>query len=96
MYLSVFIVLYYNNIYFQYKRTSLHIAAREGHFSVVQYLITSGADVEAVNDVSLNLVFKPGARRPQAWFLRIDPVRIVCMCVYVFACVCVCVCLQGY
>ena len=33
-------------------------------------------------------IFKPGARRPRpahAWFLKIDPVRIVCMRV----CVCV-------
>ena len=36
-------------------------------------------------------IFKPGARRPQhAWFLKIDPVRIICMCV----CVCVCVCVR--
>ena len=42
-------------------------------------------------------IFKPGARRPPAglwlacaWFLKIDPVRIVCM----RACVCVCVCVS--
>ena len=28
-------------------------------------------------------IFKLGARRPHAWFLKIDPVQIVCMCVYV-------------
>ena len=28
----------------------------------------------------------------RAWFLKIDPVRIVSICVCVFACVCVCVC----
>ena len=33
-------------------------------------------------------IIKPGARRPHAWFLKIDPVRIVCM----RACVCVFVC----
>ena len=37
----------------------------------------------------LNSVFKPGARRPtRAWFLKVDPVRIVGMhaCVLVFVC----------
>ena len=36
-------------------------------------------------------IFKPGARRPHAWFLRIASVRellYVCLCV----CLCVCVC----
>ena len=33
-------------------------------------------------------VFKPGVRPARAWFLEIDPVRIVGM----RACVCVCVC----
>ena len=56
MYLSVFIILYYINIYFQHKQTPLHIAAPRGHVSVVQCLITSGADVEAVDDVSVKLV----------------------------------------
>ena len=32
-----------------------------------------------------------GCRPAHAWFLKIDPVRIVCMCMCVFACVCVCV-----
>ena len=37
----------------------------------------------------LQCLVKPGARRPaRAWFLKIDPVRIVGMRV----CVCVCVC----
>ena len=43
-------------IYFQDKQTPLHIAAQQGHVSVVQCLITSGADLEAVDDVSLKLV----------------------------------------
>ena len=30
---------------------------------------------------------RAGLRPARAWFLKIDPVRIVCMCV----CVCVCV-----
>ena len=34
------------------------------------------------------MIFKPGAHRPHAWFLEIDPVRIVGM----RACVRVCVC----
>ena len=32
------------------------------------------------------------ARVARAWFLKIDPMRIVCMCMCV--CVCVCVCLR--
>ena len=38
-------------------------------------------------------IVKPGVRgrRPaRAWFLKIDPVRIVCMCMCVFVCVFVC------
>ena len=31
----------------------------------------------------------------RAWFLKIDPVRIICMCMCVFACVCVCVCVSA-
>ena len=53
---NLFTTLYYNNIYFQHRQTPLHIATHQGHVSVVQYLITSGADVEAVDDVSLKLV----------------------------------------
>ena len=38
---------------------------------------------------SPSTVFKPGARRPRAWFPKIDLVRMsVCVCV----CVCVCMC----
>ena len=42
--------------------------------------------------LSLKQFFKPGAghRPARAWFLKIDPVRIVGM----RACVCVCVCLR--
>ena len=29
-----------------------------------------------------------------AWFLKVDPVRIVSMCVYVCVCVCMCVCVS--
>ena len=33
-------------------------------------------------------ILKPGARQPaSAWFLKIDPVRIVSMCVCVYVCV---------
>ena len=52
LYLSVFTILFYNKIYFQNKRTPLHIAAYQGYVSVVDCLITSGADVEAVDNVS--------------------------------------------
>ena len=39
-------------MYFQHKGTPLHIAAQQRHDSVVQCLITSGADVEAIDNVS--------------------------------------------
>ena len=39
-------------------------------------------------------------RKPGAWFLKIDPVRITGMRVYVYVCVCLCVCVcvhaRGY
>ena len=34
---------------------------------------------------------RAGLRPACAWFLKFDPVRIVCMCMCVFACVSVCV-----
>ena len=36
----------------QLQATPLHYAAGNGHGSVVEYLITSGADFNAVNNVS--------------------------------------------
>ena len=39
---------------------------------------------------------RAGLRPARAWFLKIDPVRIVCMCMCVFVCVCVCVRPRGY
>ena len=38
----------------------------------------------------LNLA-RAGRRPARTWFLKIDPVRIVCMCMCVCVCVCVCV-----
>ena len=37
---------------------------------------------------------RTGCRPARTWFLKIDPVRIVCMCMCVCVCVCVCVCLR--
>ena len=38
-------------------------------------------------------IFKPGVpATPHAWFLKIDPVCIICMRVCVCVCVCLCVC----
>ena len=41
---------------------------------------------------------RAGRRPARAWFLKIDPVRIVCMCMCVCVCLRVCVCVrpQGY
>ena len=44
------------DLFIQHKGTPLHIAAQKGHVSIVQYLITSGANVNAVDHVSVLLV----------------------------------------
>ena len=44
-------------------------------------------------------IFKPGACRPHAWFLRIvlfaNVGMLACVCVRVCVCVCVCVCVSA-
>ena len=40
------------DLFIQHKRTPLHIAAQKGRVSIVQYLITSGADINVIDDVS--------------------------------------------
>ena len=39
---------------FQYKNTPIHLASRYGHVQLVEKLISLGADVNAVNKVSVN------------------------------------------
>ena len=41
----------------QFQATPLHFAAQNGHGSIVEYLITSGAKVNAVDNVSFLLVY---------------------------------------
>ena len=42
-----------NNVfYFQFMQTPLHKAAATGHLNVVQYLVSSGADVNLKEGVS--------------------------------------------
>ena len=43
----------------QNNYTALHHASREGHCSIVEYLITSGADINAVSNVSCIFCFYP-------------------------------------
>ena len=38
--------------YFQFMQTPLHEAAAAGHLNVVQYLVSSGADVNLKDNVS--------------------------------------------
>jgi len=41
--------------YLQYGRTPLHWAVRNGHIEVVRHLISSGADVNKADKVSVRL-----------------------------------------
>ena len=41
------------------NRTPLHVASQEGHRSIVEYLITSNADINAVDNVSCIFCFYP-------------------------------------
>ena len=43
----------------QDNETALHYASREGHCSIVKYLISSGADINAVSYVSCIFCFYP-------------------------------------
>lgn len=45
-----FIVLFI--VIIQNSQTPLHVASQEGHYSMVDYLIASGADINAVGYVS--------------------------------------------
>jgi len=48
-------ILYYMICYFlQYGDTPIHLASRYGHVELVEKLISSGADVNVVNKVSVN------------------------------------------
>ena len=46
-----------------------------------------------VNALLLNQA-RAGLRPARAWFLKIDPVRIVCMCMCVCVCVFACECVR--
>ena len=57
---SHYIIHYVNcAVAIQNNRTPLHFASQEGHCSIVEYLITSGADINAVDIVSFILCFYP-------------------------------------
>ena len=47
------------NSIIQNNYTPLHYASREGHCLILEYLITSGADIDAVDNVSCILYFYP-------------------------------------
>jgi len=50
-------ILYYMMYYYlQYGYTPIHLASNDGHVQVVEKLISSGADVNVVNKVSVNRV----------------------------------------
>ena len=40
--------------FLQYKDVPIHLASRGGHVEVVEKLLSSGADVNVVNEVSVN------------------------------------------
>ena len=51
---------YHNVLYtIQDNYTALHDASLQGHCSIVEYLITSGADINSVSNVSFIFCFYP-------------------------------------
>ena len=63
-------------------------------FETLQCIIMIILQLLIVIDVFLLNQARAGRRPARAWFLKVEPVRIVSMCVYV--CVCVCVRPRGY
>ena len=43
-------------MFLQYQWTPLHVAAREGHISIVKLLLEEGANVNVMNNVSQCLI----------------------------------------
>ena len=44
----------YNLVFLQFKHTPLHLAAIYGKEAVVEFLVTKGADLNAMDEVSIN------------------------------------------
>ena len=53
----LFVILY---LLMQYEATSLHYAVQINHGILVQYLVTSGADIDAIGHVSFSIFHQHG------------------------------------
>ena len=67
---------YHQRACVQMKNTSLHIAAHEGHFELVELLLKHRASINLQNKVSVG--FGPETRR----------LRVACLCCNLYSCKC--------